>query len=253
MKVLTKISALAVCCAISSTPLHAAVTFSSSSFNGLGSSNVDLTGLADWGYVSATSGFMDDNPAAKLYRDLDDGGSPATSVTTTYGSSSIGDVFLTEDGDTLSASNVPGISFGGTDAYGSFRNFGTTEDAFTIEFNDLGVGDFTITLYVGHTNTSRIYDMDYLGTGAAGGTTAMSGNFTTYTTAVGGMLAYVITGSTTDALDDVTLSMGNAAGSGGSGAGFFSGYTVDVTPIPEPSAALLGLFGSLLLLRRRRH
>jgi hypothetical protein len=233
---------------------QAAVTFNSDSFNGLASNNVDLTGLADWGYVSVQSGFMDDDPAAKLYSDLDDGGAPATSVTTTFGSSTIGDVNYTEDDDVLSATNVPGLNFGGSTAYGSFRNFGTTEDAFTIEFNDLGVGDFTITLYVGHTNTSRIYDMDFVGTGAAGGTTVMSGNFGTYTTAVSGMLAYTINVTTTDALDDVTLSMGNAAGSGGSGAGFFSGYTVEETVVPEPSAfaLLAGMFGLTWVMLRRR-
>jgi hypothetical protein len=250
MKFHTRVSATAACCALFATPLHAAVTFSSDSFNGLASSDVDLTGLEDWGYVSTNGAFMDDNPTAKLYSSLDNGS--GTVITTTFSSSTIGEVRLTEDGDTLSATNIPGVTFGGTESYGSFRNFGTAEDAFTIEFNDLGVGDFVITLYVGHTNTSRIYDMDFVGTGNAGGTTVMTGNFSTYTTAVGGMLAYTITGSTTDALDDVTLSLGNAAGSGGSGAGFFPGYTVDFTPIPEPSVACLAGFGVLALLRRRR-
>lgn len=248
MKIQSKISALTACCALSATPLHAAVTFSSNAFSGIDSGAISTTGMTDWGYVSTNGAFMDDNPVNKAYSALDDGAS--TVITTVAAGHTAGDVTLTEDGDTLSATNFSGLTFDGNDAYGSFRNFGTTEDAFTINFNNLGVGDFEITLYVGHTNGSRIYDMDYAGTGAAGGTTVMADTIANTQGAFPGILAYTITGSTTDSADVVSLSLGNAAGSGGSGAGFFPGYTVEV--IPEPSFALLGGLGALMLLRRRR-
>lgn len=70
-------------------------------------------------------------------------------------------------------------------------------------------------------------------------------------TTVGGIFnfTYKISVTTTATTDDLALTFGSK--SGNTGGGILAGYTIN--QIPEPSSALLGALGALLLLRRRRN
>lgn len=241
-----------------------------SSFNGVTNGAVSTVGLSDWGYVSSSNtGFLDSNlsgaglsynntPYGTITRDEGD------ILTTVFGSSTIGLVTLTEGAggtDTVGAQgNTSNYTFDGNMVYGSYGGFAPGEqDVWTLTLNDLGVGTFDITLYLGHSNTGRSMDMDVV--------LNDNGDITSTTTTTGGSISglgstiaaygtdgvaytYDITVTTTNANSDLSITFGDTSG-GGFGGAIFGGYTVFT--VPEPSTtALLGIGGFALLLRRRR-
>lgn len=254
-----------------SLPTSAAVTVNSHTFSGVTNGAIDTSGTADWGYVSVAgvssggvSGLFDSNlgGAGLSYNNTDFGSitrNDGTILTTVKASPTVGNVTLTEGTsgtNTVDAqSNSTGFTFDGSAAFGSYGNFAPTEqDVWRMTFNDLGVGQFAIRIYMGHTNTNRSFDMDIsFDGGASTALTTTSGALSTFGSTVpasGGLgFAYDIDVTTTSATDDLTLTLGGIGGS--SGGAFLSGYTV--TAIPEPAASMLaGLAGICLLARRRR-
>lgn len=241
-----------------------AATVNSDGFSGLSSGAISTTGTADWGYVSVNgnstgglTGLFDGSSAYSNlnYGALDDGGSVLTSVS---GSSSIGAVTVTENTSGISGSNnASDFTFDGNAAYGSFRNFGATTDAFTINFNDLGVGTFDITLYLGHTSATRDFTINYDLTDAGGDVSSSkaSGAISLLGSSVGfgggPAFAYTISVTTTDASADLGLNFVSTAGGGGTG--LFAGYTVVAIPEPSSYALISGLLAlGAIMLRRRR-
>ena len=214
--------------------------------------------------MSVAGGFFDSNLAGggESHTNTDFGSvdkNDGTIITTVNGSSSIGSVTLTEGTtgtDTISPQgNVSNYTFDGTIAHGAYGNFAPTEQNFwQMTFNDLGVGEFDITLYMGHSTTNRGFDIDVTGTGITPFTTttgAISGLGSTVAAygTTGAEFTYDINVTTTGASDDLTLTFGGTGG--GSGGAILAGYTV--TAIPEPStSALIGLAGIAIFIRCRR-
>lgn len=226
-------------------------TIDSDSFNAVTDAAVSTAGTLGWGYIDTAGNFFGTSYNNTPYGDIPQATASGTSVTLTEG---------TAGTDTVSPqNNIPNYTFDGTQAYGSYGNYGPGEqDIWTLTFNDLGIGTFTITLYMGHSNTGRSFDMDVsLDDGGAPVTKttnvgAISGLGSTVTAygASGAAFTYDITVTTTTAGADLSLVHGDTSG-GGFGGAIFSGYTVSGTVIPEPSSlALLGLSG-LMMARRR--
>lgn len=250
--------------AVASVTAAHAGTIIASTFNGVSSGVVATTGLADWGYVNnqatINDGLFDNQYNATPYGSVSrpNGVNPDQIITTVSGTSTIGAVTLTEnDGvtNTIAGQGNAGVfTFGGTLAHGSYGNLAAAENnAWTMSFNDLGIGTHTITLYMGHTADNRSFRMNYsLADGGltAGSTTsgAISGLGSTLAFGAGDAFTYSIQVETTTATGDLSLTFDSLSGS--TGGALFSGYTV--ATIPEPSAALLGGLGLLALLRRRR-
>lgn len=238
-----------------------AATVNSSEFSGLSSGAIITTGTADWGYVSvngaATTGLFNSSSVYtnQAYGTLDNGGSVLTTVS---GSSSIGAVTVTENSGLGGSNLASGLTFDGSAAFGSFRNFGATANAFTINFNDLGVGTFDITLYLGHTDDNRNFTINYDLTDAGGNVSSdtasglISGLSSSVGSSSGGStFAYTISVTTTDASADLGLNFVSTGG--GSGSGLFAGYTVASIPEPSSYALLSGLLAlGAIMLRRRR-
>jgi len=241
----------------------------SSSFNGVTDGSIATTGLADWGYINSNQGFFDSDLGGvgasynnTPYGSLTNNG--GTVISTVSGGSSIGQVTLTEGtsgSDTVGAqSNTTAYTFDGNAAFGTYGNFAPSEaDIWQVTFNDLGVGTAVVSLYMGHTENNRVFDVDYSlhdGDDVASGTT-VSPQIGTFASSVAGVngngsaFTYDIEVTTTNADADLTLTFGGV--SGGFGGAAFAGYTVESTVIPSPTAALAGLIGlGGLCLRRRR-
>lgn len=241
-------------------------TIDSSAFNGVTDGAVSTAGTLDWGYWSNDGGMFNESYNAADYGSINDGGNPAVSYTTAEGSPGIGNVTLTEGTtgtNTVSAqTNNANFTFDGNASFGSYGGFAPGEsDVWTIAFNDLGIGTFNITLYLGHSASNRGFDFDVTlddggvissqttttggGIGGLGSTLAAYGS-------TGLSFTYDITVSTSNAGADLTLTHGDTGG-GSFGGAIFAGYTVTGTIIPEPgSLALLGLGGLLVASRRRR-
>ena len=217
----------------------------SSGFSGSSSLAVTTDGTPDWGYFSDTNGIFTGTPTNTLYEDMD--GTPIVS-----GSPYRGDVTVSETSVINSWTGASVVyTFDGDDAIGAYRDLaGAEADAWQVTFNDLGIGKQTITLYMGHSATDRVFDMDVSLTdgGAPLTTTDTSAAIGTYGGAASGRaFRYDITVETTTASADLTLTFGSV--SGGAGQAYWAGYTAT----PEPSStALLGLGLGSLLLRRKR-
>lgn len=232
------------------------------------STSIDTTGsdVVDWGYFLPTADFLDgDQPADTDFDDLVAVGGTLDPGTNSKASPGIGIVTITprdvaeySNGTTLAlwdftvgAGDGTVFSGGTQTPLGAVNGVAGGEDIFEIEFNDIGAGTTTVTLYMAHTNTGRTFS-------AITGLTATDGNDSNpalISSSIGGSdgfgyFTYTAVVTTTD--DNADLSIAIDSNSGGSGQFAFAGYTV-VNPIPEPgSLALLGLGGLLVASRRRR-
>lgn len=248
---------------------HANIVANSSGYNGLSTGNVDTTSATDWGFVSVQGSNAADTglfaPSETPYTDVDFGslevgGSPAAALTTVEASPTlIGNVTFSSpaSGNETEDAINPNFTFDSVSAYGSFRNFGSSDqDVWTLDFTGLAVGDHVIDVYVGHTNGDRMFNMDVAGTGLTSFTDTMSNTIANLSSGdalfgPGGMVVYTVDFEVTGAASDLSLTFGGI--SGGPGSGILAGYTV--TSIPEPGsyalvAGMLGLTG--IALRRRR-
>jgi hypothetical protein len=261
MNLRTLATTTAICLSVGLTTANAGV-ITSASFNGVTNAAVNTTGTLDWGYFS-----HDGDAFNGVYNNLAFGALPeATSgfITTVSGSSQIGAVTLTEnDGvtDVIQAqTNDALFTFDGNATFGSYGGFAPGEDdIWTLTFNDLGIGTFNITLYMGHSSTNRIFNVNATLTDTGGSDTedTVSPQIGTLGSTVeaypgnGVSFTYDISVTTTAADADLELVFGGNSGS--FGGAIFAGYTVDGTIIPEPaSLALVGLGGLLIAGRKRR-
>ena len=250
-----------------------AATVVSSEFLGLGNSaiDVDLTGKS-YGYItdkgifdgpfggiaSQGSNYVHTNVLwGNLERINGDQSGVDSGVNVTAVGGAFQNVYFTEPGgannlvDSRNGSSM--YRFGGSaftgGEIGQFQN--GDDDIFTLEFRDMGIGTFDIVLYFdGKNDALDYYQMDHSLNGGSFSSTTMANTgiqSLTGNTAGDDLFSYNITVTTTAATDDLTLRFGSA---GRAGNMFFAGYTVEA--IPEPSVALLGGLGALLLLRRRR-
>ncbi|HKL22297.1 MAG TPA: PEP-CTERM sorting domain-containing protein [Tichowtungia sp.] len=255
-----KIMGMAIVIAFSAAA-HAGM-INSHSFNGVTTSNISTTGTLDWGFISGAPGLFNPGP----YNDADFGtgvvNNKGDSLTTVNGSPEIGNVTLTEGTSgqnttgNFSLDTASGFTFDGVDAEGGYQLDGGDDDVWTLRFNDLGVGTFEISVYLGHEQTDQSFTMDYsLSDGAAtnSGTTTMgtlAGLGSTVSADNGGLgrsFSYNIDVTTTTSTADLELTFGSASGT--NGFGVLAGYTV----VPEPATmSLVASFGLALLVLRRR-
>lgn len=234
-----------------------------SSFTG---STIDITNMpnvVDWGY-------------------LDHGSINPFAVATTYNfsaltganydaTSGIGAVTVTNNSvatasTQTSTSNTFTYSGGNSPASGTDTSIGSQfgsmaaveNNAVAFDFSNLGLGQHTVTLYVGHrltsNNDTRVFNMDYSWFASDGNVTGsvQSNDLGNTGASLSTILsAFQITvNNTVDANADLKLNWDSV--SGGAGNAIIAGYTVQTIAVPEPSAALLGGLGLLALLRRRR-
>lgn len=257
--VFSALSLSAAACAFS----DAAITVNSHGFNGVTSGAISTSGRADWGFISVGGGFFDSDlgGVGNSYNNTPFGSltkNDGTTITTVSGAPTIGSVTLTEGTAGTNVidpqTNVPNYTFGGIQAQGSYGNFAPNEqDVWRMTFNDLGIGRHTITLYLGHSATTRVFDMDVTGSGLAPFTSTSPQIGTLGSTVAGygttgAAFTYEIDVTVSAAGDDLTLTHGGISGS--AGGAIFSGYTV--TTVPEPATAALLAVAGMFCLRRRR-
>lgn len=247
-------------------------TIASSGFNvNPSSTSVDATGanVKDWGTFLSNADFLagtgvdqQDNTnfdALKADFNTTNQTFAIDPATNSKSASGIGDVIITEraEGEYTNGStstwqftvNDGTVTNGTYTPLGAVNGVAGNEDIFNITFNDVGAGQTLVTLYMAHSNTGRLFD-------ATVDLTASDGNVNQgvqTSAAIGGTggttyFTYEIEIETTDALADLSISIDS--NSGGAGQFAFAGYTV--IAIPEPSVALFGGLGTLLLLRRRK-
>jgi hypothetical protein len=230
-------------------------TIITSGFGAVTTADVTLTGLAGYGFFSVNNpavnnGLFGDGSTqtSGLFSTISNQNATPTVLTTVSGI----DPFLNDLRAGLNAQTpVSDITFGGAQAYGAYGGFpGNAGDIWSLNFADLAAGEYVITLYGGHSQGDRIFDVEAALTGTSNNT-VQSGQISTLGSTVGGggftTFRYDIE-FTAAADDDLTLTFGAISGSGGGA--FLAGYTVAI--VPEPSTALLGGLGLLALLRRRR-
>lgn len=231
------------------TSAHAA-TLITSTFTSVGVStpqNINVTGsnVVDWGYyaqsvqLTLTPVFTNTKASSGIGAVTVANGAIGNANEGTTSTSTI-----TFDGGTSPATGtdvVMGARFGAWAA--------SEDNAATFTFNDLGAGTHTVSVFVSHSANNRIFDMDYTVTASDGNLTA---NTVSNSVSSGELQStYEIIFSTTDASADLELVWNST--SGGTGTGYIGGYLVETIPVPEPSsAALLGLGGLALILRRRK-
>lgn len=220
--------------------------------------SVDNSTALSWGIV--TDGIFQSGGATH-YTNVDFGSvtDGSNGITTVGGSAPSIGVTLSElspIGTKNIGSVVYNFSTGGA-TNGAYGDFGSSEDnVWELNFTDLGVGTRTITIYMGHSNGGRVFQMDYNldGAGYVDGTVG-NGGVSAGIGTLGGEAShsfrYDITVNDSLATTDLSLRFGSI--SGGSGEAYLGGYTVTGTVIPEPgSLALLGLGGLCMMKRRRR-
>jgi hypothetical protein len=237
---------------------HAASIISSSFARGSGVVNVDST--IDWGYFT-TSPFTDTDGESFVFD-----GSP-TASTNRHGTADSGTATWTADQGLNSKGNASAYSFTYTNGAdpttatvdalgGQFGSFpGGSVPGYTLSIANLGgVGERTITLYLGSNRANQVLSFSatltdiggsatdsingsWVGGGGAGSGGAMVGAF------------YQLTYFSSDPNASLSIDVNGVSGSG-QAEQQFGGWAI--TAVPEPSAALLGTFGMLLLLRRRR-
>lgn len=244
-------------------PFSMAATIDSQTYNvDPSSTTIDttLSNIVDWGYYLPGADFLDETqPADTNFDDITAVGGTMDPATNSKAVSGIGAVTITEnDGAEYSSGTSLALwdftfndglapTSGTQTAFGAVNGVASSEDIFTITFNDLGVGTHTITLFMAHTATNRIFRSN-LDVFAADGN--VSGNLTSAQIGGSGSTLYFLyqaVVTTTDASADMDINIRSVSGSAGQFA--FAGYTV--SSVPEPSTAMLGLLGGLILLLRR--
>lgn len=247
--------------------LHAATIVGSPSFqSSFSGSSIDVTTMSnvvDWGYLD--HGSINPFAAATTYNftALTGANYDATSgigaVTVTNNSVATASTQTTTSNTFIYSGGNSPASGTDTSIGGQFGSMASAENnAVTFDFNNLGLGQHTITLYLGHRLTSgndtRVFNMDYSWFASDGNVTGnVQSNDLGATGASNSTIlsAFQITvNNTIDADADLRLDWDSV--SGGAGNAIIAGYTVQTIAIPEPSAALLGLLGLLVILRRRR-
>ncbi len=233
-----------------------AASLVSSNFTSVGltsSQNIDVTGadVVDWGYYTSPPGETQarsdffSNPVLDNSKAVSGIGAVtivpgAISNATSNPVDPVAKFSVTYDDGNSPLAGTANIGAG----LGAWA--GGEDNAATFTFNDLLAGTHTVRIFVGHTSNDRIFDMDYSVTATDGN---FSGNTVSNSISTGDLNStYEIVFTTTDANADLVLQFNST--SGGSGSGWIGGYVVET--VPEPSTALLGGFGALLLLRRRR-
>ncbi len=227
-----------------------AATLVTSAFNLNPSTAVDTTGTADWGYFSRdgyTQG-MTTGVAVNFDALTHVSGDPAT---VSKASPSTGEVFYTPTDSSSGTSNTTyGYTFDGTAVGSLLGNIGTSEEIFSMKFNDLGVGTHTMAFYIGASAANRALNIDYFvyeDDGAESSAT-LSATGVTSGSFANNRISYSLTFETSTANTDLVFNLGSAGSDGN--AFTMGGYTL--TTVPEPSAALLGGLGALLIFRRHR-
>lgn len=240
---------------------HAATLVSSTFVSGTTPSTVVTTGstVVDWGYLAGGSTAFGTTGTSN-FTALNGANYDATpgigAVTFAPGTVSSGNsAGVTQPTFTFSGGNSPATGTN-INAGAWVSSFASNEtNGMTLNFNDLGIGTHTVSVYVGHRLTSgtvpRVFSMDYSLAASDGNVT---GNTSSNSVAAGPTVIYSVyqlkVDNAADASADLSLVWNSV--SGDSGQGYFAGYTIETVAIPESSSALLGGIGALVLLRRRR-
>lgn len=263
MKFNTVFSTAIACCLCAGSGFGASLIFNSETLISSGGNfNISLyDGSASYGGLA--SGTFGDGTAEAYYlvsNNLVSGVTPLNRYAEKNGSlmPTPSNTNATTTGSTFTNANVfttndPGVGFSGTPnfAVGALTVSGAYNVDGTIDISGFSSG--TVYLLAGaYQNTIQ---MDLAMTGS-GQTTlnAINGSLrTTNTATTRNMYVFAYSFDNTGNLyDEISYSFLNS-GSNASNRARFMGVIIDGVAVPEPSAALLGGLGALLLLRRRRN